>query len=144
VTVDFVQSAASVQSVARLGRPSVAHATAVGKVALAFSGLAAPRARLTAFTEWTITDASALEAELDDVRAQGWAKALGEREPDLNAIAAPVVGAREELAAVLGVQGPAPRFAGPTLEAGLGPLLAHAEGVSEALGWRRQTREEGR
>ena len=32
VTVDFVQSAASIQSVARVGRPSVAHATAVGKV----------------------------------------------------------------------------------------------------------------
>ena len=38
ITVDFVQSASSVQSVARLGRPSVAHATATGKVALAFGG----------------------------------------------------------------------------------------------------------
>ena len=32
VTVDFVQSPSSVQGVARLGRPSVAHATATGKV----------------------------------------------------------------------------------------------------------------
>src|SRR5688572_21535343 len=40
VTVDFVQSAASVQSVARLGRPSIAHATATGKVLLAFGSVA--------------------------------------------------------------------------------------------------------
>jgi len=34
VTVDFVPSRQSVASVARVGRPSVAHATATGKVAL--------------------------------------------------------------------------------------------------------------
>ena len=39
VTVDFVQSPSTVQSVARLGRPSVAHATATGKLLLAFGGL---------------------------------------------------------------------------------------------------------
>src|SRR3982751_3427079 len=32
VTVDFVQSGSSVQSVAHVGRPSVGHATATGKV----------------------------------------------------------------------------------------------------------------
>ncbi len=42
VTVDFVQSPATVQSVARLGRPSVAHATATGKLLLAFGGYALP------------------------------------------------------------------------------------------------------
>ena len=39
ITVDFVPSPSSVVSLARLGRPSVAHATAAGKVMLAF-GLA--------------------------------------------------------------------------------------------------------
>ena len=37
VTIDFVLSRASVASVARVGRPSIAHATATGKVMLAFS-----------------------------------------------------------------------------------------------------------
>jgi DNA-binding IclR family transcriptional regulator len=58
ITVDFVPSPSSVVSLARLGRPSVAHATAVGKVMLAFGfdGLALdPSAELTAFTERTIT-----------------------------------------------------------------------------------------
>ena len=36
MTVDFARSPSSVQSVAQIGRPSVAHATATGKVMLAF------------------------------------------------------------------------------------------------------------
>ena len=36
ITVDFVPSSSSVVSMARVGRPSVAHATAAGKVMLAF------------------------------------------------------------------------------------------------------------
>ena len=36
ITVDFVQSPQSVRSVAQLGRPSIGHATAAGKVVLAF------------------------------------------------------------------------------------------------------------
>jgi len=38
VTIDFALSPASVQGVARLGRPSIAHATATGKVLPAFEG----------------------------------------------------------------------------------------------------------
>src|SRR5437870_6141906 len=53
-TVDFVQSASSVQSVARLGRPSVGHATATGKVLLAFGGGSLPDVPLERFTTQTV------------------------------------------------------------------------------------------
>jgi DNA-binding IclR family transcriptional regulator len=112
VTVDFVAAESSVVSVARLGRPSAGHATAVGKVVLAFGAApAGPSAdHLTRFTERTIVDPDALEAEIALVRERGWAEAAGEREPDLNALAAPVFGRSGELAAVLGLQGPAARL----------------------------------
>src|SRR5262249_36669417 len=42
VTVDFVLSPSTVQSVARVGRPSIAHATATGKVMLAFGTVDVP------------------------------------------------------------------------------------------------------
>ena len=106
ITVDFVQSPASVQSVARVGRPSIAHATATGKVMLAFGSVQLASGPLKAYTPRTITDRQRLTAELERVRRQGWAEAVGEREPDLNAIAAPVFDARGELVAILGVQGP--------------------------------------
>jgi DNA-binding IclR family transcriptional regulator len=143
VTVDFVQSASSVQSVARLGRPSVAHATAVGKVLLAFGGAELPRGKLARYTARTLTDRDALAVEVGRVRAQGWAGASGEREEDLNAIAAPVRESRGELAAVLGVQGPASRFDATAMERALGPLLERAGAVSDALGWNPKD-EEGR
>src|SRR5437763_5041841 len=92
VTVDFVQSTASVQSVARVGRPSVAHATATGKVMLAFGGGALPTGPLRAYTRRTLVDREALSAEVERVRDRGWAEALREREEDLSAVAAPVLG----------------------------------------------------
>jgi len=134
ITVDFVQSAASVQSVARLGRPSVAHATAAGKVVLAFGEVSLPSGPLRRFTGATITNTADLAAEITAVRRRGFAQALGEREEDLNAVAAPVWGVRGELLAVLGVQGPAARFAAPAIERALRELRDHAVAVSSALG----------
>jgi DNA-binding IclR family transcriptional regulator len=141
ITVDFVQSASSVQSVARVGRPSVAHATATGKVALAFGDVALAPGPLHRFTERTIVDRASLFAEVDTVRRQGWAQALGEREEGLNALAAPVRGNRGELAAVLGIQGPASRFDEEAMARALEPLLARATAVSDALGWRPTAKE---
>jgi DNA-binding IclR family transcriptional regulator len=135
ITVDFVQSAASVQSVARVGRPSVAHATATGKVLLAFGSPELPDGPFKAYTPRTITDRARLEAELERVRRLGCAEAVGEREAHLNAIAAPVFDARGDLAAIMGLQGPSSRFVREAMRAGLDDLLAEAEAVSVALGW---------
>ncbi len=142
ITVDFVQSSSSVQSVARLGRPSVAHATATGKVALAFGDVALPDGTLHAFTARTVVDRDALAAEIGRVRGEGWASARGEREDDLNAVAAPVRGSRGELAAIIGVQGPASRFDEKAMADAVAPLLARATAVSDALGWRPTAKEE--
>jgi IclR family acetate operon transcriptional repressor len=135
VTVDFVQSPSSVQGVARLGRPSVAHATATGKVLLAFGFRSLPPGPLKAYTARTITQRSALAAELTSVRERGYACNFGEREDDLHAVAAPVWGSRAELAAIIGVQGPASRFGAEAMEAAVRPLLEHTAELSSELGW---------
>jgi IclR family acetate operon transcriptional repressor len=136
ITVDSVPSRSSVVSMARLGRPSVSHATAVGKVMLAFGGSALPRERdLVALTDRTITDRSALEAAIEEVGERGYATVFGERERDVHAIAAPVWGRSGELAAILGIQGPAARLEDPTRV--LAPLLEGASALSRALGGRR-------
>ena len=76
-------------------------------------------APLDGYTDRTVTDARRLTKEIDEVRASGWAQAVKEREPDLNAIAAPVFGADGALVAILGVQGPAGRFGRKKREAAL-------------------------
>ncbi|HWD75316.1 MAG TPA: IclR family transcriptional regulator [Solirubrobacteraceae bacterium] len=141
VTVDFVPSAASVVSMARVGRPSVPHATAVGKVMLAFGGGrggggvgADADGTLTAFTDRTIIDPEALARELGGIRERGWAEAVGEREPDLAALAAPVFGRDGRLVAILGVQGPVSRLPVAARRGLREPLLAAAAELGRALG----------
>ena len=132
VTVDFVPGASSVVSMARLGRPSILHATAVGKIVLAFGGAAVPPGSLTAVTDRTITDGDALEAEIASVREQRYAEAIGEREPDLGAVAVPVLGRGGELAAIIGIQGPASRLPSGTRRA-LRAALGDAAGELGAV-----------
>jgi DNA-binding IclR family transcriptional regulator len=141
ITVDFVPSPSSVVSMARVGRPSVPHATAAGKVMLAYAGAEAAGGRalpesLIAFTGRTITDPAALADELDTVRARGWGEAVGEREADLAALAAPAFGRHGELAAILGVQGPVSRLPVAARRTLREPLLVAASELSAALGGR--------
>jgi DNA-binding IclR family transcriptional regulator len=136
VTVDFAHSSSVVQSVAQIGRPSVGHATAVGKVMLAFGEVELPGAPLEAFTPRTITTGEKLVEELERVRKRGFAHATEERDVGLAAVAAPVRGSRGELAAILGVQGPSSRFDRRAMQAAVPMLLEHAASLSTALGWR--------
>jgi DNA-binding IclR family transcriptional regulator len=135
ITIDFVQAPGSVVSVAELGRPSVAHATAAGKVGLAFGTAEQPPGRLSRFTDETITDRARLAAELDEVRRRGFATAVGEREPDLNAIAAPVFGPDGSLAGIVGVQGPGSRFHSAAINEATRMLAAISMAMSHALGF---------
>lgn len=131
-TVDFVASPQSVRSVAQVGRNSVAHATAVGKVLLAWGGTL-PDGELVRYTDRTITDREALRTEIDRVRERAWAQAVGEREDDLNGVAVPVVDATDRLLAVLGVQGPAGRFTPRAMRAAIEPLTDRATALASAL-----------
>ena len=136
ITVDSVPSRSSVVSMARLGRPSISHATAVGKVMLAFGGGPLPRERdLVPLTDRTITDRAELAAHISMVREQGYATVFGEREVDVNAVAAPVFDRTGSLAAILGLQGPAGRLEDPKQY--LPVLLDGAEALTRALGGSR-------
>lgn len=129
ITLDFVQGPSSIQSVARVGRPSVAHATAVGKVFHAWVGRL-PDGPLPRYTERTVTDRATLDAQAATVRRRGFAIALGEREPDLNGIAVPILDHRGDLTAILGVQGPASRFTRRSMRAALDPLRERATDIA--------------
>ena len=96
----------------RIGRASVAHATATGKVMLAF-GPEHRRAARAVHRAHGGRARTRFGARSRPCARSGWARAAGEREQHLNAIAAPVFGARGELAAIVGVQGPDTRFEPP-------------------------------
>jgi IclR family acetate operon transcriptional repressor len=99
---------------AEVGRHVTPHSTAVGKVLLAYLAPDAAQAivraiGLPARTPTTITDPDAFTAELDRVRARGWALDNGEEEAGVRCVAVPVRdGAR--VVAAMSVSGPAARF----------------------------------
>lgn len=136
VTADFVAARSSVVSMARLGRPSTLHATAAGKVMLAFGsadGELDEGLPLEALTEHTITDRDTLARQVREVRRQGWAEACEERELDLNALAAPVFGHGGNLVAIIGVQGPATRMGAKRRKEVLPALLDAARELTRAF-----------
>lgn len=135
VTVDFVPSTHYVQHVTQLGRPSIGYATSAGKVMLAFSGRPVPQGPLRAFTPRTLTTRQALAAEVERVRRQGYAEAYEEREPGLNAVAAPVWSSTNALAAIVALQGPAGRFGRNDVARALPPLVERTRKISLSLGW---------
>lgn len=136
VTVDFVPGKSSIVSMARVGRPNALHATAIGKTMLAFGvGATLPEGEpLTPFTDRTLTDRDAVARDVATVRDAGWAEAVGERETDLAALAAPVLGATGQLAAIVGLQGPLARMADPRRAEMLPRLLGVARELSRELG----------
>jgi IclR family acetate operon transcriptional repressor len=135
ITVDVVRAPHYIQEASQLGRPSVAHATAAGKVMLAFGG-SPPSPPLRAYTERTITGVRALAAELERVRRRGWAEAFEEREVGLNAIAAPVWANTGSLAGIVALQGPIPRFGRTAARRALPVLQERSAAISAELGAR--------
>jgi DNA-binding IclR family transcriptional regulator len=94
--VDVVPGTQSVQIVFRAGTTFALHASAHGKLALAFGPPTllkkVVRRKLKAYTRHTITDPNQLSAEIEQVRRQGWSMAAEEAYSGVNAIGAPIFG----------------------------------------------------
>ncbi|HEY7259638.1 MAG TPA: IclR family transcriptional regulator [Gaiellales bacterium] len=110
-----------------LGRRVEYSTTAVGKVFAAFG--AAPRD----------LDHAIPETLLDTVRARGYAIAVGELEPGLAAMAAPVRAANGETVAALSISGPDHRLTTARITELAPVLVAGADGLSARLGFRATT-----
>jgi DNA-binding IclR family transcriptional regulator len=97
-----------------LGWKTEPHATANGKVLLAFTEDSAEdtplQTPLEAFTRQTITKVEDLHSELERIRSEGWASTLGELEDGFNGVAVPVSDALGRCRASLSVSGPVYRM----------------------------------
>lgn len=100
-----------VRYAAKVGEQAPLHATAAGKVFLAF-GEAGARCGLPEgydlekLTEHTITDLPALEADLTRTRARGFALSAGEEFLQISGIAAPILDYQSRVVASLGLWAP--------------------------------------
>jgi DNA-binding IclR family transcriptional regulator len=133
------QGSAAVTAQNWIGKRTPLHATSSGKVLLAWTVAedrgTALESELDRFTPHTITSASALHAELKQVREQGWACTAEELEIGLNAVAAPIRGDEGTVVAAISVSGPSYRLSADSFPAVAAKLLASADEISKQLGY---------
>ncbi|WP_109004160.1 IclR family transcriptional regulator [Streptomyces rishiriensis] len=127
----------------RVGARWPLHVTGVGLALLAHCGPELQAAYcaqpLTAYTSHTITDPARLRRALAEVRRSGVAVSSRQVTDDALSVAAPVRGPDGAVAAAVSVVVPHADAQVPTLTPAV--RLA-ARGISRALGWRPQSREE--
>jgi IclR family transcriptional regulator, acetate operon repressor len=116
-----------------VGLRTPVHCTADGKVLLAFGAATPANGRLERRTERTIVGPAALERELGEVRARGFAISEGEFEPGLVGLAAPV---RQDGACVaaLCISGPQYRLDRAVARELAVVCIAHADELERSLG----------
>ncbi|HLH83180.1 MAG TPA: IclR family transcriptional regulator [Trebonia sp.] len=119
------------------------HASALGKVLLAYGAAQLPPGKLEKRTEKTITSEAALRAELAAVRARGYAVTDEELEPGLIALAAPVFRYDGTVVAAMSVSAPASRMTREALAKAARSCVEEAAGLSSALGYRPRARKGG-
>jgi DNA-binding IclR family transcriptional regulator len=100
-----------------VGRRTPLHCTSDGKVLLAFGNGRLPAGPLQRLSEHTIRSKVELARQLDDIRARGWASAVGELEDGLHGVAAPVLDDSGRCLAALGMSGPSYRLPPQALSA---------------------------
>jgi len=141
VCVDMVETAHAVRVVSQLGRRLPAHASALGKVQLAFRSQEDleqlwKQHELAAVTGRTITDAGRLAEPLAQVAAQELAIEDEEFAPGVRGVAAPVRDYQKRVVGAVGVMGPALRLTLERLQGELTPRVkAAAQSVSVRLGY---------
>lgn len=139
VYLDKVDSSHAVRMYSRVGATAPLHATAVGKVLLAHL----PPARrgellgdppFYACTSNTRVTRQALDEDLAETAARGWALDDSEHEEFIHCVSAPVFDAGANAVAAVSISVPRMVLDGEALRALVPDLLATAEAVSEELG----------
>ena len=135
-----VESQQPIHSAAGLGIPMPLHATAAGKVLVAWKSVEQVRhllpLRLEQFTEKTIIDADVFLENLNGVRERGYSTAEGELARDLFAASAPVRDSTGEVVAATSIAAPTSRMTSSRFADTARDLIDTADAISAALGYR--------
>jgi DNA-binding IclR family transcriptional regulator len=109
------------------------HASALGKVFMAFGAAQPPFGRLPRLGPRTITAMPELLAELERVRERGYATTWEELDAGLCSIAAPVRGGNARVIAAISVSAPTVRTSRERLDGLAGQVVAEADALTEYI-----------
>ncbi|MEM7116473.1 MAG: IclR family transcriptional regulator [Chloroflexota bacterium] len=139
VCVACIPAPQSVRYVVWIGRRVPLHATASGKVLLAYQNVVQRRHHLryplAPLTPHTHTNSDGLTHQLNLVAQQGYALEVDEFEEGTSALAAPVFNHEGTVTAAISIAGPSYRLDENRLLAWVGPLRRQAEAISGRLGF---------
>ena len=97
-----------------IGEHAKMHCTGLGKAMLAFLPAEQQQTYLSKplqpYTEYTIIDKGRLQAELEEIRRQGYAVDNMEHEFGIKCVAMPILGRNRQVAAAVSISGPSLRF----------------------------------
>jgi DNA-binding IclR family transcriptional regulator len=114
VVLDKAEGSGFLRAAPRVGAAVPVHATAVGKLYLAFGegAIATPRGALERYAEATLTDIASLKVEVARAAERGYAENIDEWIPGLAVVAAPVFAAASggRMLAALAVAAPTTRM----------------------------------
>jgi DNA-binding IclR family transcriptional regulator len=109
------------------------HASALGKVFMAFGAAQPPVGRLPKLVPGTITDVGKLLAELETVRRTGYATTWEELDAGLCSTAAPVRSSRDTVIAAISVSAPTVRTSRDRLAELSIQVVEHADALNRAI-----------
>jgi DNA-binding IclR family transcriptional regulator len=138
ICVEQAPSPQPVRYTARVGASNPLHTGSMGKVLLAFSDPAdlthlLDRMTLSAVTEATITERGVFEAELQEIRAEGYAVSRGEQAVGVAAMSAPILRTDGAVMAAVSILGPSDRLTDLAFERLRPMLLAAADEITDAI-----------
>jgi DNA-binding IclR family transcriptional regulator len=140
IILELTQGRSVVEFGTRPGTRLDFHASAHGKVALAFGPERllerALRAPMKAWTPDTIHTKAALERAVAQTRKQGWATAANEVVFGVNALAAPVFDHRRQYVGAVAIVGSTQFLAAQPSREQIALVTGTAQRISRALGWR--------
>lgn len=138
--LDLIHGRTVIEFGTRPGTELSIHATAHGKVWLAFGAPALLEqvlaSDLSAWTPNTITDPGKLRSEIALVRKNGWATAANELITAVNALAAPVFNHLNEIVGSVAIVGATQFIPEEPKAEQIEEVLATGRRISERLGWR--------
>lgn len=137
--IDRADAGSGIRMVANIGRHSALHATASGKVMLAFH----PRLDVNAtldkpfrFTKTTLVDRAAILGQLERIRQEGYATCWQEHEVGLCSVAMPARDYTGTVAASVSLAGPSARLSPRSFKRLLDPLRECVTDLERRLGGR--------
>lgn len=130
----------------QVGGRSPAYCTGLGKILLAYADQAETRGYYEnrgfhRYSDSTITDLDTLMYQLREARSRGYALDLGEHEPEIHCIAAPVFDMNGSVVAAISLSGPSSRMKPIEEQDGfIARTLEAARSISRNMGYRHEAR----